>query len=415
MWDKRLEYLFVLYYQKKATESERAELINFLEKDEHEAQIKVLITNLMRSDTTERVLSKEVTDDILSSIFHITRDDEDENKVKELDVKKSYILSNWKYWITAAMISGLTIFGGYFWITARTETPLAKTHIQKDLPPGNDKAELALWDGTIIKLGTGKDSKVPQNSGIKINALEGELVSDKNSNSVGYNVLSTPLGGQYKVVLPDGSRAWLNAGSSIRFPTAFSGDKRSVAMSGEVYFEIQPNKKKPFTVQLTDKIVNGGNMEVMVLGTHFNISSYPDDPSINTTLVEGAVEIKQGDTKKVLLPGQQARVSHHADDTDIDIKTVDAQGIVAWKEGRFEFNGNIQGIMRQIGRWYNVEIRYEGNIGKASFVGAISRKKNISDVLKILELTGEIQFNLENGMVIVKPVPLTNKTIHKPQ
>ena len=413
MWDKRLEYLFVLYYQNKASDLERVELIAFLEEDEYQEQIKDLIANLILSDSADKVLSKGVSEDILLSIFQTTPNKQAGTNVVAFGSKRSRILSNWKYWLAAAMISGITILGGYSWIRSKQEAPLAEHRFEKDVQPGNDKAQLALWDGTVIELGSDTEGQMPQNSGIKINALEGEVVSDKNSNSVGYNTLKTPLGGQYKVVLPDGSRAWLNAGSSIRFPTTFTGSQRSVAMTGEVYFEIQPNRQMPFKVELPDKKVNGGNMEVTVLGTHFNISSYPDDPTINTTLVEGKVEIKQGYTKKVLLPGQQASVSHHSDNPDIRIKNVDALGVVAWKEGRFEFNGNIQDIMRQICRWYNVQVRYEGNTGNKAFMGAISRQNNISDVLKILELTGEIQFIVENGIVVVKPVPLSKKPILK--
>lgn len=160
----------------------------------------------------------------------------------------------------------------------------------------------------------------------------------------------------------------------------------------------------PFTVQLADKKVNGNHMEVTVLGTHFNISSYADDPSINTTLMEGAVEVKQGNQKKVLRQGQQARVSHSPAQSEIFIEKVDTQGIIAWKEGRFEFNGSIQDIMKQIARWYNVQVKYEGDADQKAFTGVISRETNISDVLNMLELTGEIQFSIQKGTIVVKPV-----------
>ncbi|MDQ6480596.1 FecR domain-containing protein [Dyadobacter sp. LHD-138] len=400
--------MFKLYYQKKASDSERVELMNFLENDHYQEQIKDLISNLITDDSKDNTLAQEVSNDILTSIFQTTRNEEVDNNVAESSdqprSERYHVVNNWRYWLAAAVISGIAVLGGYSLIPSHPQTLPLQNFVGKDLPPGNDRAQLALWDGTIVELGNGVDSKVPQNSGVKINISEGEIISDKKSYSVGYNTLSTPLGGQYKVILPDGSKAWLNAGSSIRFPTAFTGDKRTVAMSGEVYFEIQRNKQMPFTVQLSDKKVDGGNMEVTVLGTHFNISSYADEPSIKTTLVEGAVEIKQGNVKKVLLPGEQARVSHGANKSAILIKTVDTQGVVAWKEGRFEFNGNVQEIMRQIARWYNVQVRYEGNTDKKAFTGAISRKNNISDVLKMLELTGEVQFVIDNGTIVVKPV-----------
>jgi transmembrane sensor len=407
MWNKRLEYLFELYYQKKASDSERAELIFLLDQDIHQEQIKDLIEKVINDDSIDNVLSKESSDDILTSIFRTSRYEHEGNYAAEssnaIISSGSYIFDKWKYWLAAAVVSGIMILGGYLLITSQSKNIKSQSLVQTDLPPGNDRAQLALWDGTIVELGSGLEINVPRNSGIKVNEMEGEIISNNKTNTLGYNTLSTPLGGQYKVVLPDGSKAWLNAGSSIRFPTAFTGEKRGVVMSGEVYFEITPNKQMPFTVQLADKKMNKGNMEVTVLGTHFNISSYADEPSINTTLVEGAVEIKQGNVKKVLLPGEQARVSHHADKPAIHVSAVDAQGVVAWKEGRFEFNGSIQEIMRQLARWYKVQIRYEGNTDQKSFTGAISRKNNISQVLKILELTGEVRFTVDSGTVVVKP------------
>ena len=170
-------------------------------------------------------------------------------------------------------------------------------------------------------------------------------------------------------------------------------------MTGEVYFEIAPNKNSPFTVTTMGNADK--QTEITVLGTHFNISSYHDEPSVQTTLLEGSVKVKRGKMTKVLVPGQQAQVTSDSRAREIEISKVNIESVVAWKEGRFEFDGNIKDIMRQIARWYDLDIEYQGNVGDKSFAGAISRKKNVSEVLKMLELTGDIHFSIDNKKIIV--------------
>ena len=173
-------------------------------------------------------------------------------------------------------------------------------------------------------------------------------------------------------------------------------------MTGEVYFEIEPDKARPFMVRVVDKNIKGKDMEITVLGTHFNISSYGDEPVMQTTLLEGSVRVEKDAVTRVLSPGQQARVLTGEAGRDIAVKTVDTESVVAWKEGRFEFNGNIREIMRQISRWYDVDVKYEGNVERKSFAGTISRKNNVSEVLKMLEMTGGIQFRIDDRKITVK-------------
>ena len=172
-------------------------------------------------------------------------------------------------------------------------------------------------------------------------------------------------------------------------------------MSGEVYFEIASDPSKPFIVNVKST-ANHKETEVKVLGTHFNISSYSDEPQIKTTLLEGSVEIKREGVLKRLHPGQQARIQQRSNQPDISIQNVKASSSIAWKEGRFEFNDNIKDIMRQIARWYDVRMVYEGDVGDKSFAGAIPRRKNVSVVLKMLELTGGIRFTIEDRTITVK-------------
>lgn len=398
MEDQRLKYLLEIYSSNKATDSEISELNKYLDEGIYEEQVKNFILNKLEENKGDNQIPREVSEDILSSIFDTAPKSSNINNPVE---KNQIVLRNWKSWLTAAMIIFVIGFIAYPWLQPEVKESLAKQDSVIDFPPGTDQAMLTLWDGTLVQLNNVIDSTALHNAGLTINSSEGEIVSNSNSNSIGYNTLVTPLGGQYKIVLPDGSRAWLNAGSSIRFPTTFAGSERSVSISGEVYFEIQTNKQKPFIVQVKNDI-SGNDMEVKVLGTHFNISSYPDDPTINTTLVEGSIEVRKGATKKLLSAGQQARISNNSDSQNVLVETVDTESVIAWKDGVFEFNGNLQDILRQISRWYNVDVQYENEISNRAFIGTIARDNKISEVLKILELTGEVQFEIEENTVIVK-------------
>jgi len=210
---------------------------------------------------------------------------------------------------------------------------------------------------------------------------------------VAFNTISTPVGGQYTVVLPDGSKVWLNAASSLKFPTAFTGTERRVELTGEGYFEVAKNKHMPFKV-------NFNREEVEVLGTHFNISAYPDEAVTRTTLLEGSVRISKNNIKKILVPGQQAISSMQTG--GFNIAEVNTDEAIAWKNGLFLFhNENIRSIMKKIARWYNVDVNYQGSFTNQEYGGRISQSKNLSEILKNLELTGTIHFKIEGRRVTV--------------
>lgn len=393
--------------------------------DDNREQINGLIDQFIRSDGTKHTLSDETADDILSSIFSATgargtkRElgaGEQEHGANEQEPPANGPGSNdearsrpmWLFRLAAASVVLFLLYGGYRWFNrAKPEPQVAVMHsvYGDDAPAGGNKASLTLADGHTYDLNTITEGNLSVQPGTTIDKSKGEVIYGRNgasSGAVAYNVLRTPLGGQYKIVLPDGSRAWLNAGSSLKYPTAFQGNGRGVEMTGEVYFEIEPDKKKPFLVRVVDKNVEGKDMEITVLGTHFNISSYGDEPTMQTTLLEGSVRVEKDEVTKVLSPGQQARVVTGGATHDIAIKTVDTESVVAWKEGRFEFNGNIREIMRQISRWYDLDVKYEGNVERKSFAGTISRKNNVSEVLKMLEMTGGIQFRIDDRKITVK-------------
>jgi len=206
-----------------------------------------------------------------------------------------------------------------------------------------------------------------------------------------YNTITTTRGHQYQLILPDGSQVWLNAGSSIRFPIAFSGNERRVAVTGELYFDVKHNSSMPFTV-----VANG--VEVHDLGTQFNINAYDNEEGVVTTLIEGKVSVN----KKTLTPGQQVQVNEKSGEVKM-VKDADVEAAIAWKNGQFMFQGNtIQSVMRQLERWYDVQVEYSGNVSNEEFVGTISRFGNISEVLSMLQKTGTVSFEIKGRKVIVK-------------
>lgn len=279
----------------------------------------------------------------------------------------------------------------------RQQANLMAVHQSKDRAPGGNKALLTLGDGTQISLTDAKNGELAIQSGIKINKTKnGQLVYEvpevSNAQAMVFNTISTPNGGQYQVSLSDGTRVWLNAGSSLKYPTSFSGGKRRVTMQGEAYFEVAKDKTRPFIVQSNEQ-------EVEVLGTHFNINSYKEEGTIKTTLLEGAIKVSgPGRTGEILKPGQQSVLAPDG----IKVYTVDPELAIDWKNGNFYFaNENIQSIMRKLSRWYDVEVIYKGPVPQIDFGGEISRSKKLSEILKLLETTGAIHFTVEGRRVMV--------------
>jgi ferric-dicitrate binding protein FerR (iron transport regulator) len=215
-----------------------------------------------------------------------------------------------------------------------------------------------------------------------------------------YNTVATPRGGQYQVILADGSKVWLNASSSLRFPTSFSGKQRNVELTGEAYFEVAKDAARPFKVTVLPGAGGGGAREVEVLGTSFNVMAYGDEKMIQTTLVDGAVKVRNGRDENILAPGQQAQSVLGAPGQRV-IADADVAAAVAWKNGYFNFNKeDLRTVMRQLARWYDVDVSYTGNNNERVFWGGMQRDLSLSAVLRILEKSG-VQFSIDGKKVIV--------------
>ncbi len=284
--------------------------------------------------------------------------------------------------------------------------------LKEDVLPGEHRAMLTLANGSSIsldKVGPGVLAK--ENNVSIVKTGDGEIAcnvpvdSEKPAGKVSYNKLETPKAGQYKVILPDGTRAWLNAASSIRFPALFPAGERVVEISGEVYFEVARHRKNGKNIPFR---VRSGAQTVEVLGTVFNVNSYADEETTKTTLLEGSIRVidnvHAGKTV-VLKPGQQTllstKIQGPADSPGLNIKEVNTGSVVAWKEGYFRFDGvGLPELMRQLSRWYDMEVVYETTVADHEFVGQIERNANLSKVLRILELGG-VKFRIEGKKIIV--------------
>ncbi|HLZ89634.1 MAG TPA: FecR domain-containing protein [Puia sp.] len=282
-----------------------------------------------------------------------------------------------------------------------------------DILPGSNKAILTLANGSTITLDSAHNGNLTQQGNtlvvksaggsLRYNLLSKDQGKDQSnqqrSNAVAYNVLSTPRGGQYQLVLPDGSRVWLNAASSIRYPTAFAGANREVEVTGEAYFEIAKNAAMPFRVLTVNHLGDTDPMAVDVLGTDFNVNAYADESVARTTLVEGMVRVSKGNSKTLLQPGQQSELQKNGAITRV--ADADVEKAVAWRNGIFEFGDEeLPVIMRQISRWYDVDVVYQGPVPTDRFTGRVTRNTSLSGVLKILKLS-DVQFTVADNKIIV--------------
>lgn len=267
--------------------------------------------------------------------------------------------------------------------------------------PGSDLATLTLADGTKISLDDQSDGVLHTEGNTRVLKDKKELLiyeggpSLATVNTTLYNTMSTPKGGQYKVQLSDGTKVWLNAATSLKYPVTFTGKERIVELNGEAYFEVAKNKEMPFKVVTSLSTVE-------VLGTHFNVNAYPDEPLQATTLLEGSVRIHaQHRVASILRPGEQALVDLTGAPK---ISKVIASDAIDWKDGIFVFkNEDIESVLRKIARWYDIDVEYRGNVRKTKLGGTVSRFNNIQDLLNTIEITESVHFKIEGRKVIVMP------------
>jgi len=326
--------------------------------------------------------------------------------ISKAPVKKLSILYKFKW--AAAIILPLLMFGAYHLSKKSSSTSANNKEIvaissqNKGLMPGGNKAMLLLADGTSVPLDDSSNGHIINQGNTKVIKLsDGQLVYTSSGSPVTevlYNTISTPRGGQYQLTLADGTKVWLNSASSLRFPVVFQGLNREVEVSGEAYFEVEKNAKHPFKV--TVHVANKEPETVEVLGTHFNINAYEDESNLRTTLFEGSVQVHHSTGITRIKPGQQLQSGTGMATV---INNADLEEVIAWREGVFHFeDADIKHVMRQISRWYDIEVEYKGNVSQ-HFEGSIPQNVNIMKVLNMLELTGEVKFKIVGRKVVVLP------------
>jgi len=314
---------------------------------------------------------------------------------------------NWnKLWLRIAVAASLvlaTASGIFYYTKHQPGDKIARAISMKDVVAGSDKAVLILSNGKRICLEEAKNGELAKQAGTEITKTrDGQLVykptGQKTQNyAMVYNTIVIPKGGQHQLILPDGTKVWLNASSSLKYPVHFAKNERVVQLTGEGYFEVVKDRTKPF------KVLSAGQL-VEVYGTHFNVFAYADEQFCRTTLLEGSISVSQQGKKVgnpqhgILIPGQQAIINGE----QFQVKKVDVNSAIDWKNGYFIFEeDNIHAIMNKLSRWYNIDIDYAGNLDDVNFSGKVSRSKNLSEILKVLSLTGDVKFKVTGRRVTV--------------
>ncbi len=386
--------LFKRYLNNECTPEELEELLDYVRGDEANKMIVEAFQGAGNKIRSERETEKTAWAERIRK------------ELRKMGKTKVVPFYRKRFFSAAAAVCLVVLCWAFFYFLSRPqkETVTEIVEIHHPILPGKEKATLTLADGSVIELSGENNGNIATQGNSRISNIDGELkysLSATKEKATLYNVIHTPRGGQYTVVLADGSKVWLNSSSSLRFPATFNETERRVELTGEGYFEIAPSrlpsgKRIPFFVNVNN-VWNPGLVEA--LGTHFNIMAYEDEESVNTTLLEGAVKVDMNNQTVVLKPGEQA---HAVSDKAIAVSSsVDTDNVIAWKNGMFFFySENIQSIMRQISRWYDIEVSYKGAVSRESFSGIVSRESNLEQVLKIME-AGGVKFTIEGRKIIV--------------
>ena len=369
--------LYQKYVSGKCTPEEEKKLFNYQD------SFKMWPTNVSDEDRQQEKLQRR-------KIYQRIAQTVSSNGVK--------VRSLWFRYAAAVFI--ILSVGIVFFVNNVEEQQKIETHltVKKKIIADSSGVMLTLSDGSVISLDNESSGLLSEEGSVKINKTkDGDIIYEANSYSinqpVSLNKLYIPKGMQYKLKLSDGTSVWLNANSTLSYPSSFKGDEREVELSGEAYFEVAKNDKMPFIVKTRET-------RVRVLGTHFNISAYAGDDFEKTTLLEGSVKVSHSTQSVILKPGQQGVIEEL--NKDIKVKEVDLQRELAWKDGYFIFkDDNIKDVMKQISRWYDVDVAYETTAQGKSFGGIYSRSKELEELLKGLELTGTVKFRIEGGKIYV--------------
>jgi transmembrane sensor len=395
--ENRIIELFELWNTGRSSLEEDAMLRQLLQSTIEADKLTPLLESIWNELQPDSLFSVNETDAMVNKIF--VQSPVEPEFAENTSTVHPLRLNSWlKYAAAVIFLIGLSMV---YIRTGRKvkiiEPVVANTNLSKGtIVPGINKAILKLADGTTVDLEDANTGIVGEDSSTRIIKLKaGQLsyqLQDNQAQNTGENTISTPRGGFYMVQLSDGTKVWLNSSSSISYPVAFKGKERKVTLTGEAYFEVAKNALMPFKVEVN-------NMEVTVMGTHFNVKAYNEE-SIKTTLLEGSIKVSSGSLSTMLRPGQKAE--WQGNQTPFVVQNADMEEAVAWKNGYFIFNSvPLSSIMLQLSRWYDFDYKISEDIGSNKFSGTISRTTNISKVFEMLALTKEATFNIEGKVVFV--------------
>lgn len=380
---RRLEELFKRFLNNDISPEEKKELMGMALESDLQDDLKQLIRDAWQQTGEEEDITDDKAGEMMREIFG-----KDHKKPRQLTFMSIRI--GWRSIAAAAAVVIAISAVTYYMVNHKphnsaemVKTPVPPSDIK---PPQINRATITMADGKILYLDSAVDGTLAVQDNMQLIRLdEGQIVYRGSAKELIYNTLTNPRGSKViNMTLSDGSKVWLNAGSSITYPVAFVGNERKVSVTGEAYFEVAHDITKPFTV-------NKAELQVEVLGTRFNINAYDDEPDIRITLVEGSVKIKDSENEGVLKPGQQAQV---ASGLKI-ISNADIDQVMAWKNGFFVFDrADIRDVMRQLARWYNLDVQYEGTVPEGTFKGGISKDLSLVQVLTGLTAT-RIHFRME--------------------
>ncbi|WP_212003575.1 FecR family protein [Chitinophaga sp. HK235] len=378
-------YRFLLqrYYEGSATAAEEEELFAELGKHADDEAWVALMDELHAVAVADPQYNPAEYEPVLQGILQAG------------ESPKVHRIAGWRRWAAAAVL--LFSAGGYYWWQhgARNILSDAPVAVAADVLPGKNGAVLTLANGQQVVLDSHGDGLITSTQGTQVILKNGQVEYKPSGNGTPVNnTLHTPRGRKFRMQLPDGTQVWLNAASSLSFPTAFTGTERKVELTGEAYFEVAKDQTKPFVVSLSN------NTSVKVLGTHFDISAYTDEPGISTTLLEGAVQVNVPEHSSTLKPGQQLLFNKNAGTVVLN-KNIDTAAVMAWKNGVLSFQDKkLTAVIAMIARWYDIEVTYATTPPDITFVGEIGSDVNLSSVLTFLRESG-IQFNLEGRKLII--------------
>lgn len=400
---QHIAQLFQKYLKNACSPEEAKEFLHLMRSAEHRAYFQYLIDNQLHADHGPDAATAAALQRVFSKLN--LEHGADQKSLKTRKIHRA---------IAAAAILVVSLSVGLFYWRFQATDEIAAMHqtVPQDVLPGGNKATLRLANGQTVDLspeqaGIVAGDEVTYFDGTSVLASknpEGRLSdTGKGSPSTEDYVLSTPKGGTYRIELPDGTQVWLNAASTLTYPSRFDDHERIVFLEGEAYFDVNvrqaPNGGKPASATVPFKVVSA-NQTVEVFGTQFNVAAYTDEPETRTTLVEGHVRVTDGRSPVTLLPGQQAQVGAHG----IRVIQANVGSAIDWKNGDFLFDDeDLKSIMRKVARWYDIDVVYEGAIRDETYGGQISRQKNLSEILRILQLSGGIRFTIEHKTVYIKP------------